>query len=74
MKLMRGKNMNNIYEGVVSNMKSEKEAISCYILALQTEPHTSLYWEDLDQAIIKRWSKSGLMRIKKQAWKILKMD
>jgi len=61
---------------VILNELSKKEihqhdiAIT-YSLALKSEECDNLDWGKINNAIIERWSRSGLERIKKQAWKML---
>lgn len=41
-----------------------------YALAIRSHGETD--WEKVNQAIITRWSRAGLERIKKMAWKIVR--
>lgn len=50
-----------------SGMKQKDIAMS-YALALQSSEKTD--WAKVNQAIVERWSVSGLERIKTQAWKL----
>ena len=51
------------------NAKQRDIALS-YALAINCEPHVDydIDWPSVNRAIIKRWSQSGLQRIKKMAW------
>lgn len=41
-----------------------------YRLAIHADPVSNFNWKKVNKAIIKRWSKSGLLRVKKLAWKL----
>ena len=42
-----------------------------YKLAIHADPSSKFNWEKkVNKAIIKRWSKSGLLRVKKLAWEL----
>ena len=59
----------SILDDVVRGQQNREDMARWYQFALLTQPHSGEYWERLNKAIIKKWSKSGLEYIKKQAWK-----
>lgn len=48
---------------------TQKSVALTYALAIRSREDTD--WEKVNQAIIARWSLSGLERVKKMAWKIV---
>lgn len=44
----------------------QKDIAQTYHLALRSSEETN--WSEVNRAIIKRWSRSGLERIKEMAW------
>lgn len=60
-------NCTNMLLDEISNKKFKQKDISqTYALSLRSSFPTN--WKKVNQAIINRWSKSGLDRIKKMAW------
>ena len=41
-----------------------------YATAIHADPIAKFNWEKVNNAIINRWSKSGLLRVKKLAWEL----
>ena len=41
-----------------------------YRSAIGAHPTAKIDWKKINKAIIKRWSKSGLLRVKEMAWKL----
>jgi hypothetical protein len=55
----------------IKNQEVKRDSVAAtYALALQTSVSTD--WLKVNQAIIARWSMSGLEYIKKRAWKLAK--
>lgn len=52
---------------IADDRLAQKDIELSYALALRSSEATD--WEKVNAAIIARWSKSGLERIKKAAWK-----
>ena len=46
----------------------QKQIAQTYRLALESSERDSIDWAKVNNAIIARWSKSGLNRIKELAW------
>lgn len=49
---------------------TQKSVALTYALAIRSREDAD--WEKVNQAIIARWSQSGLERVKRMAWKIVK--
>jgi hypothetical protein len=47
---------------------THKQIAQTYRLALQSSESKTIDWKKVNEAIIARWSKAGLERIKKLAW------
>jgi hypothetical protein len=48
----------------------QKDVASTYGLAILSSERNRVDWAKVNQAIMARWSRSGLERIKAQAWKL----
>lgn len=46
----------------------QRSVAMTYALALRSSERPSINWKRVNQAIITRWSRSGLARIKQWAW------
>ena len=62
-------NCTNVLLNEISNKEiKQKDVALTYMLALRSSDKTD--WKLVNEAIIMRWSLSGLKRIKDMAWKI----
>ncbi len=56
----------SVIESEIANGLNQTQIAQTYALALQSSYPTD--WKRVNEAIIKRWSKAGLTRIKEMAW------
>ena len=51
----------------------QKHLAMTYAMALcSSEAKDGIDWRKVNEAIVARWSKSGLIRVKEMAWKLVK--
>jgi len=56
------------YDSLLSKFKRQSQATDLYVALLIEQPYDHKKLIELNAAIIKRWSKTGLKAIKKDAW------
>lgn len=56
------------YDKLISTFKRQSEAVELYVIVLLDPPYNVGAIKELNEAIISRWSKTGLKAIKKAAW------
>jgi len=61
---------NYLLEEIANKQFKQKDIALTYAMALAQKTET-VDWKKVNLAIINRWSKSGLIRIKEMAWKRL---
>ena len=49
----------------------QKSLALTYAMSIASSEAMSIDWKKVNNAIISRWSRSGLERIKKQAWRLI---
>ena len=62
-------NCTNVLLNEISHKElKQKDIALTYMLAIRSSDKTD--WKSVNEAIIKRWSLSGLKRVKDMAWKL----
>ena len=57
-------------EEQVGSVRNQRVMAALYARGLNELPLMAIDWNFVNDAIIRRWSVSGLLRIKNQAWKL----
>jgi len=59
---------NMILREIADKKFKQRDIAQTYALSIVSSEHDNIDWVKVNRAIIERWSKSGLERIKKMAW------